>query len=192
LLGTFAIGDVYERENDARDLVSRRSVRKHPCEVPTTRSAANLAVDGRLLIESTARVFHEICAMKPGGDIRHRLADVIVAQIEELAELRRKPGYTERAIEEQRCNARRLEQLPQYLRKLAELVGSPGTFRLGCSKGVGQQIASCAAPYAILLVRLLPRRFHLDQRSDSIEIRALTSAEWTSLRLGRIAGIALI
>jgi hypothetical protein len=81
-------------------------------------------VNRRLQIDGAARVLREVCTIEPSGNVRHRFADVVVANVEELAELRRKPGYVERAIEEHSRNARRLEQLPQYLRELAELVDS--------------------------------------------------------------------
>ena len=84
-------------------------------------------VNGRLLIESAARVLREIRAIEPGGNVRYRFADIVVAYVEELAELRRESGHIERTINEQCCDARRLEQIPQYFRKLAELVDSPRT-----------------------------------------------------------------
>jgi hypothetical protein len=39
------------------------------------------------LFKGVAPVVHEICAIEPDCDIRYRLADVPVANVEELAEL---------------------------------------------------------------------------------------------------------
>ena len=116
------LGDVDERHDDPLDLAARDPVRPDLDEVPPAVAVLDLALGHRQPVQDRLGVLDQHAAAELLGQVRERPADVGRPDVEVLPDVGREPLDAEPAVQEQRGDLGRRDQVLQVARRLGQLV----------------------------------------------------------------------